>query len=266
MSPFEFMVTKGATRPRIKNSLVLATMWYTRWVPIKFESALDQFQATGWTPVASAIQQAKEDLESEASGQTENLVYVVSDGKETCGGDPVKEAKKLNRSNIQAVVNIIGFDVNDEGQRQLKQAAQAGGVSYSTVNSKKALDEYFEKQREELSRKWSRWINDNVVNSVGESEKIEGEIFDILDQKLISMIIKENERLQEAVDYLESNKKVEDEMELSSMVFDRKEKLKKYLMDQEQKTTDKVQADWKKEVERMEKIEREKQREIEQDQ
>ncbi len=73
------------------------------------------------------MKEAKKDLEEQQEENTENVMYIVSDGKKACGGDPVKVAKELNQSDIKAVVNIIGFDVDDQGQRALKAAAKAGG-------------------------------------------------------------------------------------------------------------------------------------------
>ena len=86
---------------------------------------------------------------------------MVSDGIETCGGDPVKAAKELNRSDIKAVVNIIGFDLDDEGQRQLKAVADAGGGEYSSVDSKVELDKYFEEERRRLYNAWSEWAREH---------------------------------------------------------------------------------------------------------
>jgi len=48
-------------------------------------------------------------LESKGAENAKNVVYVVSDGIETCGGDPVKAAEELHTSNIKAVVNISGL-------------------------------------------------------------------------------------------------------------------------------------------------------------
>lgn len=75
-----------------------------------------------------------------AGDNTENIVYVVSDGVETCDGNPVEEAGKLADSDLNAKVHIIGFDVDDEGQEQLKAAAEAGNGKYFTVNSKVELE------------------------------------------------------------------------------------------------------------------------------
>lgn len=57
----------------------------------------------------------------------------ISDGIETCDGDPIKAVSKLRNHQIDATVNIIGFDVDDEGQQQLKEIAEAGGGEYDTV-------------------------------------------------------------------------------------------------------------------------------------
>ena len=45
----------------------------------------------------------------------------MSDGIETCDGNPVQEAKRLANSDLNVKVNIIGFNVNDEGQKQHKR-------------------------------------------------------------------------------------------------------------------------------------------------
>lgn len=100
-----------------------------------FSTALEKFKPSGWTPLAASIQKAYEDLKATATEQTENILFVVSDGIETCGGNPVEEARKLAESDLNIKVNIIGFNVDDAGQQQLKETAEAGNGEYFTVNS-----------------------------------------------------------------------------------------------------------------------------------
>lgn len=85
---------------------------------------IERFQPTGWTPLALAIRSAQQDLSAQSAA--ENIIYIVSDGIETCGGNAVKEAKTLHNSNVKAVVNMIGFDVNHAGQQTLQQVASLG--------------------------------------------------------------------------------------------------------------------------------------------
>ncbi|WP_245622826.1 vWA domain-containing protein [Lysinibacillus contaminans] len=106
-----------------------------------FTNAINSFWANGWTPLAGAIEKANELLADYKKEEYKNIVYIVSDGIETCGGDPVAAAKKLNESDIEAMVNIIGFDVDDKGQNQLKQVAEAGGGSYSTVRNQSEFED-----------------------------------------------------------------------------------------------------------------------------
>lgn len=106
-----------------------------------FNEAMNAFQASGWTPLAGAIEKANELLSSYNKEQYKNIVYIISDGIETCDGNPIEAAQKLNDSNIEAKVHIIGFDVDDEGQKQLKDVAEAGGGEYTTVRDKSEFED-----------------------------------------------------------------------------------------------------------------------------
>lgn len=61
----------------------------------KFTSSLNSFEAKGWTPLAGAIQKAEEQLQDYPAEDYSNLVYMVSDGVETCDGDPVTAARNF---------------------------------------------------------------------------------------------------------------------------------------------------------------------------
>ena len=135
----------------------------------QFNRALGKFKPVGYTPLADSLKYAQKKLSNQKNA--ENIVYVVSDGIETCGGDPVKAAKELNRSSIKAVVNIIGFDLNDEGQRQLKAVADAGGGKYSSVDSKVELNKYFEEERRRLYNAWSAWAREHYNNAADVARK-----------------------------------------------------------------------------------------------
>lgn len=119
-----------------------------------FQQALSQVKPVGWTPIALGLEAVKEDIPENAD---DVVVYVVSDGIETCNGDPVKEAKNLVSADIQAVVNIIGFDVDNEGQKLLKEVATAGNGEFTYVNSEVELKKYMRAQYEEIQKKWYEW-------------------------------------------------------------------------------------------------------------
>lgn len=112
-----------------------------------FTNSLNLFQASGWTPLAGAINKAGEILQAYPSDEYYNQVYIVSDGVETCDGDPVAAAKQLQDQSIKATINIIGLNVDNEGQQQLKQVADSGGGEYITVDDPAELEV-------QITKKW----------------------------------------------------------------------------------------------------------------
>lgn len=97
-----------------------------------FTAAVDKVEAKGWTPIANAIKAAREKM----AGTNENVtLYIISDGAETCDGDPVAEAKAFASESSGRSVNIIGFDVDAKGENALKEVAAAGNGEYISAKT-----------------------------------------------------------------------------------------------------------------------------------
>lgn len=107
----------------------------------KLGQALEGLQAKGWTPLAAAITQAGASFKTGTGKEGEQVIFVVSDGLETCGGDPVAAARTVHESGAKAVVNIIGFDVSEKDRQTLEQVAQAGGGVFTHASSQQELEE-----------------------------------------------------------------------------------------------------------------------------
>jgi len=141
----------------------------------KLDASLSELKASGWTPLAKAIELANEDLKEFNGESNTNIIYVVSDGIETCGGDPVEAASNLKDSNSTPIVNVIGLDVDSEGQAQLKEVAEAADGSYALVKDQNDLQEQFQRSTE-IANKWRQWkvdaINDNAKNWTDRSNQI----------------------------------------------------------------------------------------------
>ncbi|RIW29029.1 VWA domain-containing protein [Bacillus salacetis] len=133
----------------------------------KLQSALNNIQPAGWTPLAETIEEAKVDLGKYNGQNNTNIIYLVSDGVETCGGDPITQAKSLADSDIQPIVNVIGFDLDPEGQKQLEEVAQAGDGIYSNARSQSELKEELEKAKD-IAKKWEEWKNDSISDASGQ--------------------------------------------------------------------------------------------------
>jgi Ca-activated chloride channel family protein len=67
--------------------------------------------------------------------EDETTIILVSDGKETCEGDPCALVKELRRSGIRFIMHVIGFDVNDEDRKQIECMAEAGGGTYYSAKN-----------------------------------------------------------------------------------------------------------------------------------
>ena len=87
--------------------------------------AVDGARAQGYTPIAYSLEQASIGFPSTAK---QRVVVLVSDGKETCKGDPVVTAKALAAKGV--TVHTIGFAVDSAARMQLKSVAAASGGTY----------------------------------------------------------------------------------------------------------------------------------------
>lgn len=170
--------------------------------PEQFDTALNTFSPSGWTPLAASIAAAYTDLLANTVENTESIVYIVSDGVETCGGNPVEEAKKLSESSIKAIVNIIGFDVDTAGQNALKQVAEAGKGTYMTVTSQKEMEEFFKKEKRELEKEWIGWSSENISDYYTTQQEKITEVYAIV-ADVLEKIDNEKEKLLALVDSME---------------------------------------------------------------
>lgn len=109
--------------------------------------AVERMTATGWTPLAAALERLASLFKpSEVAG--EQVVWVVSDGVETCGGDPVAAARALNEGGAKVVVNIIGFDVPARERGALEAVAKAGGGVFKEARTGRDLERVLAEGRE----------------------------------------------------------------------------------------------------------------------
>ena len=95
------------------------------------------YQALGMTPIASTLQQAVTDFT--AGPLQMNSVVLISDGMETCGGDPCALVGQLEAQQVRFTLHVIGLNVDDPTRQQLNCAAQAGGGIYQDVRSSQEL-------------------------------------------------------------------------------------------------------------------------------
>jgi hypothetical protein len=87
---------------------------------------INAINAIGYTPISDSIEQAARDL---PPGDL-NSIILVSDGEETCGGDPCALAEALKASDTAVTIHVVGYAVKDVAQKQLQCIAQVSGGTY----------------------------------------------------------------------------------------------------------------------------------------
>ncbi|WP_158266254.1 vWA domain-containing protein [Allosphingosinicella deserti] len=104
---------------------------------------VDTLSPAGWTPLAAAIETGADALGKLGDGP--RILYVVSDGIETCGGDPAEAARNANGGAQRVVVNVIAFGVPTAEQAQLRSVAAAGGGEFLTADDASSLEDTLRK-------------------------------------------------------------------------------------------------------------------------
>ncbi len=92
----------------------------------------------GKTPITDSVLTAFDLVRTNENATT---VILVSDGIETCGGDPCKAVKEAKDAGINFVMHVVGFDVGEVDVSQLECAAQAGGGLYMSAQNASELSE-----------------------------------------------------------------------------------------------------------------------------
>jgi len=86
----------------------------------------------GKTPITLSVRKTAQKLKTL---KDETTIILVSDGKETCAGDPCALVKELKQTGVKFVMHVIGFDVTEEEREQLECMAKAGGGTYYTAGN-----------------------------------------------------------------------------------------------------------------------------------
>ena len=104
----------------------------------RFSTMAHSYAAKGYTPITEALRRAATSL---PTGERErNTIVLVSDGEETCGGDPCALAAALAAGDTKVVIHAVGLDVNETTRAQLKCIADVTGGTYRDAGSAEELD------------------------------------------------------------------------------------------------------------------------------
>lgn len=113
----------------------------------QFLSAVNKATPLGQTPIALSLEEAAKDF-AEAKDE-ETAIILVSDGEETCGGDPAEVAKDLIAKGFKVTIHTIGFDVDTATRAQLQEISRITGGQYRDAKDPLVLAESLQQLTQE---------------------------------------------------------------------------------------------------------------------
>ena len=95
------------------------------------------------TPLADSLKMVAEDLEGAEGAR---LVILLTDGEESCDGDPEEAVRDLKELGMDIKLNIVGMAIDsDAAKQQFAEWAKIGGGLYFDADSPKALKSALER-------------------------------------------------------------------------------------------------------------------------
>lgn len=98
---------------------------------------VDGITPRGRTPLAGSLEASRDVLLG--PGRAGGTIVLISDGIETCGGDPCAVAAELGKAGVDVRIHTVGLDVDEKAERQLICVAEAGGGEYFRAEDGAAL-------------------------------------------------------------------------------------------------------------------------------
>ncbi len=108
--------------------------------PALFSQVVSEIPAIGYTPIARSLELAV----TGTPPNTQNVVVLMSDGEESCGGDPCAVAGELINLGFDVVINTIGVAADANTRAQLQCIAQVTSGAYYETNDAAQLTEALE--------------------------------------------------------------------------------------------------------------------------
>lgn len=105
---------------------------------------LPLFFPAGSTPIAKTLELVNKHL---LTGHPKTEIVLVSDGMESCDGDPIAQVRKIQQVNPNVRVHVLGLDVPRNEERELQFLAEAGSGEYFRVQDSPSMNRALESIR-----------------------------------------------------------------------------------------------------------------------
>jgi Ca-activated chloride channel family protein len=133
------LLVYGARSPRAQNNCDDIELVQPIGPPdaAKLGEALRVTKPRGMTPIAGSLRKAAAAMKGLEGSST---IVLVSDGTESCHGDPCKVAREVHEeTGIDVKVHVVGLDVAAAERDTLACVAQSGGGKYFAAKNEQEL-------------------------------------------------------------------------------------------------------------------------------
>jgi hypothetical protein len=105
---------------------------------------VNAYAPVGWTPLALSLRESAKDFQPPAADEA-NFDVLVTDGLETCGGDPCSASRQLKSSDVAVTTHVIGFALTDEERANLQCIVdESGGLLLGAGNADELSNALFQ--------------------------------------------------------------------------------------------------------------------------
>lgn len=119
---------------------------------------LEKIEPSGSTPIAASLLAVREQI---ANKKGRFHIMLVTDGVESCNGNPISAAKsllELNETQLGVNLTIVGIGVNAKEERELALFAKAVQANYIAVHSEKEFSKIFKTPLQEIIENYKTMV------------------------------------------------------------------------------------------------------------
>ncbi|MER3356912.1 MAG: VWA domain-containing protein [Hoeflea sp. D1-CHI-28] len=116
---------------------------YGSYAASDVQDMLDYIVPKGQTPIAATLEEAVAwaTVDSNNEPVSNPTVVLITDGVESCSGDPCAAAAALADAGVNTTLHVVGFDLSAEQSAEVQCIAENGGGRYLDASDSAGLDE-----------------------------------------------------------------------------------------------------------------------------
>jgi hypothetical protein len=114
------------------------------------DNSFRQITPKGQTPIANTLNAIANWLPAQSGKNT--TIVLISDGLESCDGDPCAAARNLNDAGVSTAIHVVGFDLTSEQSAKLQCIADYGNGKMFLASDAKGLSEAMNEIRTQIEK------------------------------------------------------------------------------------------------------------------